>query len=77
MLYIMLYVLYNCLCFVDVSLLPDVDYVICLDAIGLGNSLNLHVSKPPKEGSAGYALVEVRCGILKSFIKIFPVYHTR
>lgn len=34
------------------SLLSEVQFVMCLDALGQGTGLNLHVSKPPKEGSA-------------------------
>ena len=46
--------------FVEFSLLAEADYVICIDAIGQGTELNLHVSKPPKEGTQAYALVQVR-----------------
>lgn len=35
------------------SLLPDSLYTLCLDTIGTDDSLFLHVSKPPKEGSSG------------------------
>lgn len=38
------------------SLLPDSLYTLCLDTIGTDDSLYLHVSKPPKEGSPGYLL---------------------
>lgn len=41
----------------EFSLLAEADYVICIDAIGQGNDLNLHVSKPPKQGSQAYMLV--------------------
>lgn len=37
----------------DNNQLLDVAYVLCLDTIGSGNTLNLHVSKPPREDSAG------------------------
>lgn len=40
----------------EISLLSEVEYVLCLDAIGQGDNLNLHVSRPPKEGSQGYQL---------------------
>ncbi|KAK2164437.1 hypothetical protein LSH36_63g03013 [Paralvinella palmiformis] len=40
------------------SLLSDVSYVLCVDAIGNGDSLYLHVSKPPKPGSAGHTFYE-------------------
>ncbi|XP_070271866.1 BOS complex subunit NCLN isoform X1 [Myotis yumanensis] len=36
----------------DSSLLQDnVAFVLCLDTVGRGNSLHLHVSKPPREGT--------------------------
>lgn len=35
----------------ETSQLGDVAFVICLDTIGKGDTLNIHVSKPPKEGS--------------------------
>ncbi|XP_064608542.1 BOS complex subunit ncln-like [Liolophura sinensis] len=37
----------------DSNILGDVLFVLCLDSLGQGNTLNLHVSKPPKEDSAG------------------------
>lgn len=42
----------------EISLLAEADYVLCLDTIGNGEKLNLHVSKPPKEGTQGYLLVQ-------------------
>lgn len=42
----------------EFSLLAEADYVICIDAIGQGAELNLHVSKPPKQGTQAYALVQ-------------------
>ncbi|XP_077989007.1 BOS complex subunit NCLN-like isoform X2 [Glandiceps talaboti] len=42
----------------DSSLLSDVSYVLCLDSIGSGDSIFVHVSKPPKEGSVPYAVIE-------------------
>uniref|UniRef100_A0A8C7MB03 BOS complex subunit NCLN n=1 Tax=Oncorhynchus kisutch TaxID=8019 RepID=A0A8C7MB03_ONCKI len=43
----------------DSSLLQDnVAFVLCLDTLGNGDSLHLHVSKPPKEGTAQYALLK-------------------
>lgn len=41
-------------------MLSDVDYVLCLDSIAKTDHLFLHVSKPPKEGTPAFALVEVR-----------------
>uniref|UniRef100_A0A673BDS9 Nicalin n=1 Tax=Sphaeramia orbicularis TaxID=375764 RepID=A0A673BDS9_9TELE len=43
----------------DSSLLQDnVAFVLCLDTLGNGDSLHLHVSKPPKEGSPQYYLLK-------------------
>lgn len=45
--------------FSDSSLLQDnVAFVLCLDTVGNGDSLHLHVSKPPKEGSPQYSLLK-------------------
>uniref|UniRef100_A0A8C3SX65 BOS complex subunit NCLN n=1 Tax=Chelydra serpentina TaxID=8475 RepID=A0A8C3SX65_CHESE len=42
----------------DSSLLQDnVAFVLCLDTLGRGNSLHLHVSKPPKEGTLQHAFL--------------------
>ncbi|XP_017558084.1 nicalin-1 isoform X3 [Pygocentrus nattereri] len=41
------------------SLLQDnVAFVLCLDTLGNGDGLHLHVSKPPKEGSPQHALLK-------------------
>ncbi|KAL7867049.1 hypothetical protein AOLI_G00148630 [Acnodon oligacanthus] len=41
------------------SLLQDnVAFVLCLDTLGNGDTLHLHVSKPPKEGSPQHALLK-------------------
>ncbi|KAJ8408241.1 hypothetical protein AAFF_G00256550 [Aldrovandia affinis] len=43
----------------DSSLLQDnVAFVLCLDTLGSGGSLHLHVSKPPKEGSPQHTLLK-------------------
>ncbi|KAK6320458.1 nicalin-1 isoform X1 [Coregonus clupeaformis] len=43
----------------DSSLLQDnVAFVLCLDTLGNGDSLHLHVSKPPKEGTTQYTLLK-------------------
>ena len=42
----------------DISILSEVQYVLCLDSIGGADQLFMHVSKPPKENSPGYMLVE-------------------
>uniref|UniRef100_A0A8D0H048 Nicalin n=1 Tax=Sphenodon punctatus TaxID=8508 RepID=A0A8D0H048_SPHPU len=42
----------------DSSLLQDnVAFVLCLDTLGRENSLHLHVSKPPKEGTSQHAFL--------------------
>ncbi|XP_033477519.1 BOS complex subunit ncln isoform X5 [Epinephelus lanceolatus] len=43
----------------DSSLLQDnVAFVLCLDTLGNGDSIHLHVSKPPKEGTPQYSLLK-------------------
>ncbi|KAG7261854.1 hypothetical protein CRUP_038879 [Coryphaenoides rupestris] len=43
----------------DSSLLQDnVAFVLCLDTLGSGDGLHLHVSKPPKEGTPQHALLK-------------------
>jgi hypothetical protein len=37
-----------------------VSFVLCLDTLGNTDKLNLHVSKPPKEGSAGAIFLKVK-----------------
>ncbi|KAL8588571.1 hypothetical protein ACOMHN_059525 [Nucella lapillus] len=37
----------------DSNLLSDVAFVMCLDSLGAGQSLHLHVSKPPRDDSSG------------------------
>ncbi|XP_070210935.1 BOS complex subunit NCLN-like [Littorina saxatilis] len=37
----------------DSNLLADVAFVLCLDSLGTGETLHLHVSKPPREDSDG------------------------
>ena len=38
----------------EIHALPKVRFVVCLDSVGLGSTLKMHVSKPPKEGSPSY-----------------------
>jgi len=40
------------------DILSNVKYVLCLDTLGKEEQLKLHVSKPPKEGSAGAIFLE-------------------
>lgn len=42
----------------DSNLLSDVAFVLCLESLGAGNSLHLHVSKPPREDSDGGMLLK-------------------
>lgn len=45
-------------CHADSSLLQDnVAFVLCLDTVGRGDSLHLHVSKPPREGTLQHAFL--------------------
>ncbi|MBN3317118.1 NCLN protein, partial [Atractosteus spatula] len=51
----------------DSSLLQDnVAFVLCLDTLGNGDSLHLHVSKPPKEGSPQHTLLRELETVLSS-----------
>ena len=51
--------MYDLCVLTETSVLSDVDYVLCLDSIAKTDNLFLHVSKPPKEGTPAFALVEV------------------
>lgn len=51
------------------SLLTDVAYVLCLDSLGRSDNLFLHVSKPPKEGTAGHTLLQNIEDVSKSFFE--------
>ncbi|XP_076103650.1 BOS complex subunit ncln-like [Mytilus galloprovincialis] len=51
------------------SLLTDVAYVLCLDSLGRSDNLFLHVSKPPKEGTAGHTLLQNIEEVSKSFFE--------
>lgn len=51
----------------DSSLLQDnVAFVLCLDTLGRGNTLHLHVSKPPKEGTLQHAFLRELETVMKS-----------
>nr|CAG4643073.1 EOG090X02MW [Ilyocryptus agilis] len=43
---------------VDGGLFQDTVFVLCLDSLGVGDELNVHVSKPPKEGSNVAVFIE-------------------
>lgn len=53
----------------ETSVLSDVDYVLCLDSIGKTDNLFLHVSKPPKEGTSAFALVEEFKAVAEAIFK--------
>lgn len=75
--------------FPEGNLLSDVAFVLCLDTLGKSDNLNLHVSKPPREESAGghfykvlwhiclheykYILKYSNSEILARFLHIFPI----
>uniref|UniRef100_A0A3P8RQQ7 BOS complex subunit NCLN n=1 Tax=Amphiprion percula TaxID=161767 RepID=A0A3P8RQQ7_AMPPE len=64
----------------DSSLLQDnVAFVLCLDTLGNGDSLHLHVSKPPKEGTPQYALLkELEMVIMSQYPEVkFSMVHKK
>ncbi|KAL8177857.1 UNVERIFIED_CONTAM: hypothetical protein K2H54_021977 [Gekko kuhli] len=64
----------------DSSLLQDnVAFVLCLDTLGRGNSLLLHVSKPPKEGTLQHAfLKELELVVASQFPEVrFSMVHKK
>lgn len=53
----------------DSSLLQDnVAFVLCLDTLGRGDSLHLHVSKPPKEGTLQHVFLRELEMVIKSIL---------
>uniref|UniRef100_A0A8C6N6Y2 BOS complex subunit NCLN n=1 Tax=Melopsittacus undulatus TaxID=13146 RepID=A0A8C6N6Y2_MELUD len=64
----------------DSSLLQDnVAFVLCLDTLGRSNSLHLHVSKPPKEGTLQHAFLrELEMVIASQFPEVkFSMVHKK
>ncbi|XP_062815631.1 BOS complex subunit NCLN isoform X4 [Anolis carolinensis] len=64
----------------DSSLLQDnVAFVLCLDTLGRGNSIHLHVSKPPKEGTLQHAfLMELELVVAHQFPEVrFSMVHKK
>ncbi|KAM6331779.1 BOS complex subunit NCLN isoform 4-T5 [Alca torda] len=64
----------------DSSLLQDnVAFVLCLDTLGRGNSLHLHVSKPPKEGTLQHAFLrELEMVVASQFPEVkFSMVHKK
>uniref|UniRef100_A0A7M4EZ97 BOS complex subunit NCLN n=1 Tax=Crocodylus porosus TaxID=8502 RepID=A0A7M4EZ97_CROPO len=64
----------------DSSLLQDnVAFVLCLDTLGRGNSLHLHVSKPPKEGTLQHAFLrELEMVVASQFSEVqFSMVHKK
>lgn len=56
------------------DLLSNVKMVVCLDSLGLGDALRVHVSKPPKEGTMAHSFI----GNLKQVgLKISKLNHIR
>nr|CAG4636010.1 EOG090X02MW [Eubosmina coregoni] len=43
---------------VDGGLFQDTVFALCLDSLGSGSELNVHVSKPPKDGSSSSVFVQ-------------------
>ena len=68
----------------DSLLLSSVDYVLCLDSLlnpEGSDSLYLHVSKPPKEGSKPYAILQALNQVWRrnncSYLEHFVWLHSR
>ncbi|XP_073449858.1 BOS complex subunit NCLN [Aquarana catesbeiana] len=64
----------------DSSLLQEnVAFILCLDTVGSGNSLHLHVSKPPKEGTLQHAFLnELEMVISNQFPEVkFSMVHKK
>ncbi|XP_053321375.1 nicalin isoform X2 [Spea bombifrons] len=64
----------------DSSLLQDnVAFVLCLDTLGAGDNLHLHVSKPPREGTLQHAfLKELDMVIASQFPEVkFSMVHKK
>lgn len=53
----------------ETSVLSDVDFVLCLDSIAKTDQLFLHVSKPPKEGTPAFTLVEEFKAVAEAIFK--------
>ena len=47
----------------DGGLFQDTVFALCLDSLGKGEELNVHVSKPPKEGSNSATFIEVKASL--------------
>ena len=59
----------------DSSLLQDnVAFVLCLDTLGNGDTMHLHVSKPPKEGSPQFTLLKELELVRRSTLYIILYY---
>jgi len=55
------------------DLLANVDFVLCLDTVGKESPMKLHVSKPPKEGSAGEIFLKHLNSVSEQLFGIPPV----
>ncbi|XP_033101240.1 nicalin-1-like [Anneissia japonica] len=49
----------------ETTILSEVSHVLCLDSIGAGNSLFMHVSKPPKEGTVPHSVLQELIAVSK------------
>lgn len=59
----------------DSSLLQDnVAFVLCLDTVGNGDTLHLHVSKPPKEGTPQHSLLKELEAVRRTDLKHGAVF---
>lgn len=59
----------------DSSLLQDnVAFVLCLDTVGNGDTLHLHVSKPPKEGTPQHSLLKELESVRRTDLKHGAVF---
>lgn len=47
-------------------------FALCLDSLGQGEELNVHVSKPPKDGSTSASFIQVGSfkGKLKAYFEL-------
>uniref|UniRef100_H3DDJ2 Nicalin n=1 Tax=Tetraodon nigroviridis TaxID=99883 RepID=H3DDJ2_TETNG len=64
----------------DSSLLQDnVAFVLCLDTVGNGDTLHLHVSKPPKEGTPQHSLLkELESVVASQYPEVkFSMFHKK
>ncbi|KAL5003981.1 hypothetical protein ScPMuIL_017437 [Solemya velum] len=63
----------------ETNVLSDISYALCLDSLGSTDELYLHVSKPPRDGSAGGIFVESLENVIKTYYPevTFKVVHKK